>query len=51
MNEQKIRLKKASNISVTTIIDNYTDSLLPSNGRVERAKLVKDGVRKPPLLA
>jgi 7,8-dihydropterin-6-yl-methyl-4-(beta-D-ribofuranosyl)aminobenzene 5'-phosphate synthase len=51
MNEQKIKLKKASNVSVTTIIENYTQSLLPSNERVERAKLVKDGVRKPPLLA
>ena len=51
MNEQKIKLKKASNVSVTTIIENYTQSLLPSNGRVERAKLAKDGVRKPPLLA
>jgi 7,8-dihydropterin-6-yl-methyl-4-(beta-D-ribofuranosyl)aminobenzene 5'-phosphate synthase len=51
MNGQKIRLKKASNVSVTTVIENYTQSLLPSNGSVERAKLVKDGVRKPPLLA
>jgi 7,8-dihydropterin-6-yl-methyl-4-(beta-D-ribofuranosyl)aminobenzene 5'-phosphate synthase len=51
MNAQKIKLKKASNVSVRTIIENYTQSLLPSNGRVERAKLAKDGVRKPPLLA
>jgi 7,8-dihydropterin-6-yl-methyl-4-(beta-D-ribofuranosyl)aminobenzene 5'-phosphate synthase len=51
MNEQKIRLKKASNVSVTTVIENYTQSLLPSNESVERASLVKNGVRKPPLLA
>ena len=51
MNAQKIKLKQAANVSVTTIIENYTQSLLPSNERVERAKLVKDGVRKPPLLA
>jgi 7,8-dihydropterin-6-yl-methyl-4-(beta-D-ribofuranosyl)aminobenzene 5'-phosphate synthase len=51
MNGQKIKLKKAANVSVTTVIENYTQSLLPSGERVERAKLVKDGVRKPPLLA
>jgi len=49
--ENKINLKKASKAVVTTVIDNYTEVLLPSSDKVERAALVKDGVRKPPLLA
>jgi 7,8-dihydropterin-6-yl-methyl-4-(beta-D-ribofuranosyl)aminobenzene 5'-phosphate synthase len=50
-NQEKIRLKKATKATVTTIIDNYIDTLLPSNERVERAPLAKGKVRRPPLLA
>lgn len=49
--QKNINLKKTIEAAVTTIIDNYTDVLLPSNDRVERASLVKGNVRKPPLLA
>ena len=51
MAENKIDLKKASKAVVTTVIENYTEALLPSSDKVERAALAKDGVRKPPLLA
>jgi len=49
--QEKIRLKKATKSAVTTIIDNYIETLLPSNERVERAPLAKGKVRRPPLLA
>lgn len=51
MSSKKINLKKATGAEVTTIIDNYTEALLPSSEKVERAPLVKDGVRTPPVLA
>jgi 7,8-dihydropterin-6-yl-methyl-4-(beta-D-ribofuranosyl)aminobenzene 5'-phosphate synthase len=50
-NPENINLKKATKATVTTIIDNYTEVLLPSSDRVERAPLVKRNVRRPPLLA
>jgi len=49
--QEKISLKKATKATVTTIIDNYIETLLPSNERVERAPLAKGKVRRPPLLA
>jgi 7,8-dihydropterin-6-yl-methyl-4-(beta-D-ribofuranosyl)aminobenzene 5'-phosphate synthase len=51
MVDKKIKLKEANSASLTTVIDNYTESLLPDGDKVERAKLVKDGIRKSPLLA
>jgi 7,8-dihydropterin-6-yl-methyl-4-(beta-D-ribofuranosyl)aminobenzene 5'-phosphate synthase len=49
--QKNINLKKVTNATVTTIIDNYIDVLLPSSDRVERAPLVKGNLRRPPLLA
>ena len=44
-------LKKATRAIITTIIDNYTDVLLPSSDRVKRAPVIRKNVRTPPLLA
>jgi len=49
--QEGMNLKKATKATVTTIIDNYIDVLLPSNDRVKRAPLAKGNVRRPPLLA
>jgi len=49
--QKNIVLKKATKTTITTIIDNYIETLLPSNERVERAPLTKGNVRRPPLLA
>ncbi len=49
--QKSIFLKKATGATFTTIIDNYIDTLLPSNERVKRAPLAKGNVRRPPLLA
>ena len=49
--EKRIGLKKVSRATVTTIIDNYVQVLLPSNDRVERPPLAKGNRRMPPLLA
>ena len=49
--QKSIVLKKATETTITTIIDNYIETLLPSNERVERAPLTKGSVRRPPLLA
>ena len=49
--QNSIVLNKATKASITTIIDNYTETLLPSNERVERAPLTKGNVRRSPLLA
>jgi 7,8-dihydropterin-6-yl-methyl-4-(beta-D-ribofuranosyl)aminobenzene 5'-phosphate synthase len=49
--QESIDLKKATRAIITTIIDNYTDVLLPSSDRVKRAPLAKGNVRRPPLLA
>ena len=48
---ESMDLKKATRAIITTIIDNYTDVLLPSSDMVKRAPLAKDGIRRPPLLA
>ena len=47
----KIDLRKATGATITTIIDNYIDVLLPSSDRVKRAPVVRRNVRMPPLLA
>lgn len=49
--QENIHLKKANKVTVTTIIDNYIDMLLPSNEIVERAPVAKGNVRRPPLLS
>ncbi|OPX33949.1 MAG: hypothetical protein B1H11_11710 [Desulfobacteraceae bacterium 4484_190.1] len=49
--QENIHLKKANKATVTTIIDNYIDMLLPSSDRVERFPVAKGNVRNPPLLA
>jgi 7,8-dihydropterin-6-yl-methyl-4-(beta-D-ribofuranosyl)aminobenzene 5'-phosphate synthase len=49
--QENISLKKAAKATITTIIDNYIETLLPSDERVERAPLAKGKVRRPPLLA
>lgn len=46
-----ISLKKATEASVTTIIDNYVEVLLPSSDKVERPPLTRGNDRMPPLLA
>jgi len=47
----KEQLKDADSATVTTIIDNYMDTLLPSSDHVQRAPLRKGNERRPPLLA
>lgn len=49
--QEGIKLKKATRAIITTIIDNYTDVLLPSTDRVKRAPVIRNNVRTPPLLA
>ncbi len=49
--EKAVYLKGSSEVSVTTIVDNYIDLFLPDKTHVERPELVKGGVRKGPLLA
>jgi len=49
--DTQIDMKQAVNLSITTVVDNYTDVLLTSTENVKRATLVKDGKRKKPLLA
>jgi 7,8-dihydropterin-6-yl-methyl-4-(beta-D-ribofuranosyl)aminobenzene 5'-phosphate synthase len=49
--QKRIVLKKAAETTITTIIDNYIETLLPSNERVKRAPLTKGNVRRHPLLA
>ena len=49
--KNRLVLKKANEATITTIIDNYMDTLLTSNERVKRAPLVKGNTRRPPLLA
>jgi len=49
--QENIHLRKANKATITTIVDNYVDMLLPSSERVERAPLTKGNVRTPPLLA
>lgn len=49
--QENIILKKARKSTITTIIDNYIDVLLPSSDRVERAPLTRKNIRTPPLLA
>jgi 7,8-dihydropterin-6-yl-methyl-4-(beta-D-ribofuranosyl)aminobenzene 5'-phosphate synthase len=44
-------LKKTTRATVTTIIDNYVEVLLPSSDRVERPPLTRGNQRMPPLLA
>jgi len=44
-------LKKTTSSTLTTIMDNYIDVLLPSSDRVERPPLAKGNRRMPPLLA
>ncbi len=49
--QKSIVIKKATGATITTVIDNYIDTLLSSNERVKRAPLAKGNVRRPPLLA
>ncbi len=49
--QESMNLKKATRAIITTIIDNYTDVLLPSSDRVKRAPVIRENVRTPPLLA
>lgn len=46
-----IPMKQVTSATITTIIDNYIDVLLPSTDLVKRAPLAKNGIRRPPLLA
>ena len=47
----EIDLKQAKSVSLTTLVDNYSDVLLPNEEHVERAPLIKEGMRTKPLLA
>jgi len=47
----EVDLQQAKSVSITTLVDNYSDVLLPSKEYVERAPLIKDGTRTKPLLA
>jgi len=47
----KIKLKPTSKVSITTIVDNYTDSFLTSTGHVKRAPLMKGKKTRGTLLA
>jgi len=49
--QKSMVIKKATGATMTTVIDNYIDTLLPSNERVRRARLAKGNSRRPPLLA
>jgi len=44
-------LREITKATITTIIDNYSDTLLPSDEKVERPPLVRGALRMPPLLA
>lgn len=48
---EKMTLKNTTRATVTTIIDNYVEVLLPSSDRVERPPLTRGNQRMPPLLA
>ena len=50
-NTIKIKLREADKLVITTLVDNYIDNLLASTEHVQRASLMKDGVRRKPLLA
>ena len=53
MNENtvKIKLLEADKLVITTLVDNYIDNFLASTEHVQRPSLMKDGVRRKPLLA
>ncbi|MDY6864089.1 MAG: MBL fold metallo-hydrolase [Thermodesulfobacteriota bacterium] len=44
-------LKEADNISLSVLMDNYTDLLLQSNDRIKRPEHYRDGKVLPPLVA
>jgi 7,8-dihydropterin-6-yl-methyl-4-(beta-D-ribofuranosyl)aminobenzene 5'-phosphate synthase len=44
-------LKEAASVSITTLVDNYIDNLLPTTDRIRRPSLMKGSVRREPLLA
>ena len=47
----KINLREADKVVITTLVDNYIDNLLATTEHVKRPSLMKDGVRRKPLLA
>ncbi len=53
MNENtvKIKLREADKLVITTLVDNYIDNFLAGTEHVQRPSLMKDGVRRKPLLA
>jgi 7,8-dihydropterin-6-yl-methyl-4-(beta-D-ribofuranosyl)aminobenzene 5'-phosphate synthase len=51
MKNKTVNLKGPSGVSVTTLVDNYIDLLLPSETPVERPKLMRGKARRGPLLA
>jgi 7,8-dihydropterin-6-yl-methyl-4-(beta-D-ribofuranosyl)aminobenzene 5'-phosphate synthase len=46
-----IELKEADNIEIVTLMDNYTDALIPSSPRVKRSPPYKNGKIASPLIA
>jgi 7,8-dihydropterin-6-yl-methyl-4-(beta-D-ribofuranosyl)aminobenzene 5'-phosphate synthase len=46
-----VKMKAASNVTITTIVDNYIDNFLPSTDRVKRAPMTKDKDQRVHLLA
>jgi 7,8-dihydropterin-6-yl-methyl-4-(beta-D-ribofuranosyl)aminobenzene 5'-phosphate synthase len=50
-NTNTIELKETSRVTITTLVDNYIDTLLPSTDHVRRAPLMKGKVRTGHLLA
>jgi len=46
-----VKLKEAERVEIITLIDNYTDCLIPSSQNVRRCPHYKNGKVAPPLLA
>jgi hypothetical protein len=46
-----IALRETAQVTITTLVDNYIDTLLPSTDHVKRAPLMKGKVRTGHLLA
>ena len=51
MSLKTLNVREATGVSITTLVDNYIDNLLPSTEHVKRASLTKGRERRKPLLA
>ena len=51
MSLKNINVKQVTGVSITILVDNYIDNLLPSTEHIKRASLSKGRERRQPLLA